>query len=381
MRQCSFFSFLNMIFRNFAKPKILLAMTNNPLKNRTFPYIIAGPCSAESREQMETIVHELSLNPKVTMVRCGIWKPRTRPGGFEGMGETALQWIREIKQQHPLLQFCCEVAKPSHIEACIRYGIDAVWIGARTSGNPFSMAELTESLRGTNMPIMVKNPMMPDINAWIGAIERCCQIGADQVIAIHRGFNVFNNLGYRNNPLWEIPMEFKRRMPEIPIICDPSHICGNSKIVADMAQTALDFNFDGLMIEVHNRPQQALTDGAQQITPYELNNLLDKLVVKHESNIPNAELNTLRSQIDTIDKEILNLVESRLALSKKIAEIKRTHNLTIYQPKRWEEVLNQKLQLADELGLSKDFVKELFERIHTESVRVQEIQTNPDCNQ
>lgn len=336
------------------------------------PIIIAGPCSVENQEQLTETVHSLSQIHEVGMIRCGVWKPRTRPGGFEGLGEAALQWISGLKQQCPSLKFCCEVAKPSHVELCEKYDIDALWIGARTSGDPFSMSELTEAMRGTQKPIMVKNPMSPDINAWIGALERCFQIGAKQVLAIHRGFDVYNNLGYRNNPLWEIPMELRRRMPEIPIICDPSHICGKSQLIADMAQTALDFNFDGLMIEVHCNPSQALTDKAQQITPTELKQILQTLVVKQENGSATDELSYLRSQIDSVDKELLKLIESRLQISLKIADVKRAHKMTTYQPKRWEAVLNKRIEMARETGLSEEFVKELFEKLHSESIRVQE---------
>lgn len=335
------------------------------------PFIIAGPCSVESQEQLTATVLALSELPEVSMIRCGVWKPRTRPGGFEGLGETALRWMRDLKKEHPLLKFCCEVAKPQHVELCEKYGIDALWIGARTAGDPFSMSELTEAMRGTSKTIMVKNPMSPDINSWIGALERCLQIGT-QVMAIHRGFDVYNNLGYRNNPLWEIPMELRRLMPDMPIICDPSHICGKSQLIADMAQTALDFNFDGLMIEVHQCPTQALTDKAQQITPEQLKQILASLVVKHESSATDDELANLRTQIDTVDKELVKLIESRLAISRKIADVKRANKMTTYQPKRWEAVLSQRLDMARQLGLSEDFVKELFEKLHSESVRIQE---------
>lgn len=336
------------------------------------PIIIAGPCSVESREQLHETALALDAIPEVGMIRCGVWKPRTRPGGFEGLGETALRWIGELRQQHPSMQFCCEVAKPAHVELCEKYGINALWIGARTAGDPFSMSELTEAMRGIRKTIMVKNPMSPDINAWIGAIERCLQIGVPKVVAVHRGFDVYNNLGYRNNPLWEIPMELRRRMPELPLICDPSHICGKGDLIADMAQTALDFNFDGLMIEVHSNPAQALTDKAQQITPAQLKAIVDRLVVKQENDATVDELNYLRTQIDTVDKELVKLIESRLAISRKIADVKRAHKMTTYQPKRWEAVLKKRLEMARQTGLSEEFVKELFEKLHSESVRVQE---------
>lgn len=340
--------------------------------NNSFPYIVAGPCSVESQEQLTSVVEALSATGRVAMIRCGVWKPRTRPGGFEGLGEQALRWMRQLKTQDPQLRFCCEVASPSHVELCLSYGIDAVWIGARTAANPFSVNELSEALRGTALPVMVKNPMMPDVNAWIGALERCIRVGSPMVVAVHRGFDVYNNLGYRNNPLWEIPMELRRRMPEMPIICDPSHICGNRDTVAAMSQTAIDFNFDGLMLEVHPHPDQALTDARQQLTPEAFVAMLDALELKHEHAGQESELALLRGQIDAVDKELLTLIGSRLEISRQIAQVKKANSLTIFQPKRWDDVLNQKLRMAEQMGLSATFVKELFEKIHAESVRVQE---------
>lgn len=340
------------------------------------PYIIAGPCSVESREQLSTIVASLSQMPQVKMIRCGVWKPRTRPGGFEGLGEPALQWISELKKEYPNTKFCCEVASTTHVELALQYGIDALWVGARTAGNPFSMTELTESLKGCDLPIMIKNPMTPDANAWIGAIERCQHVGLTHVAAIHRGFDVYNNMGYRNNPLWEVPIELHRRMPELPIICDPSHISGRSDWVAKLSQTALDFNFDGLMIEVHNQPQNALTDAQQQITPKELETLLNNLVMRQEGDSTNNDLVILREKIDLIDDDLMKLLEQRIDLVREIAKIKARQNMTIVQPKRWEEKVKNQMEHAQKLGISKDFIKELFEKIHAESVRIQETLIN-----
>ena len=340
------------------------------------PYIIAGPCSVESREQLSTIVASLSQMPKVKMIRCGVWKPRTRPGGFEGLGEPALQWIAELKKEYPSTRYCCEVASTAHVELALQYGIDAIWIGARTAGNPFSMNELTEALRGCNIPIMVKNPMTPDANAWIGAIERCQHVGLTQVAAIHRGFDVYNNMGYRNNPVWEVPIELRRRMPEIPLICDPSHISGRKDWVSKLSQTALDFNFNGLMIEVHNCPDKALTDAKQQITPNELETLLNTLIIRQEGDSTSNELTVLREKIDLIDDDLIRLLEQRIQLVHDIAKIKALQNMTIVQPKRWEEKLQQQMSYAKKLGISEDFIKELFEKIHAESVRIQETLIN-----
>ena len=340
------------------------------------PIIIAGPCSIESRTQFTSVVESLATLP-LTMIRCGVWKPRTMPGGFEGLGEEALLWIDGQKKAHPQLKFCCEVANARHVEAVLKHSIDAVWIGARTTGSPFAVEEITEALRGTSLPVYVKNSPVPDIHVWIGALERCRKVGLNNIAAIHRGFDIYNNLGYRNNPVWEIPMELHRLMPELPLICDPSHICGRRELIAQVSQTALDLHFDGLMIEVHPSPADALTDASQQITPTELSDLLSRLVVRTtETANSDDDLRALRSRIDDIDRQLLSLLADRQKASREIADIKQRENMTVFQPKRWSELLDNRTAQAKELGLDPAFVKDLYQKIHAQSVKDQETLLN-----
>lgn len=342
----------------------------NIFKTNTSPIIIAGPCSIESLSQLRQIAQDLQQNG-VMWIRGGVWKPRTRPGGFEGKGEEALQWISSLKKEFPSLRFCTEVAQPEHVEMCLKYGVDSVWIGSRTTGNPFSVGEICNALQNTQLPVLVKNPMTPDINLWIGAIERVLKAGIESVAAVHRGFSLYNNLGYRNNPLWEVPIELKRQLPELPLLCDPSHIGGKRELLPKLMQTAMDLHFDGLMIEVHPSPSSALTDAEQQLSPEEFLTILRKLSFPKESESTPSELHRLREQIDLIDSQLIQLLGERLETSKKIAEVKEQNKMAVYQPKRWEEVLERKLALAQEHGIDPSFVKELYEKIHAESVKVQ----------
>lgn len=346
------------------------------------PYIVAGPCSVEGPEQIASVALALARLPQVSMVRCGVWKPRTRPGGFEGHGEVALQWIAEcraavdaVREENGggRLLFCCEVARPEHVETVLRYGIDAVWIGARSTASPFVVQELTEALRGTKLPVMVKNAPSPDVRLWMGAMERCRQVGVEDLKAVHRGFDVYRNDGYRNNPLWEIPIELRRLMPDVPILCDPSHIAGRREPLAALSQTAMDLGFDGLMIETHPKPEKALTDAGQQISPDELAALLAGLVMRStDSRVADEELRLLREQIDYIDKDVLRLMSARFEVARQIARVKEEGNLAVFQPKRWDTVLRQRMEAAERQGVDPAFVKALFEKIHAESVRVQE---------
>ena len=340
-------------------------------KNNT-PFLIAGPCSIESRGQLEASLAAIAGIGEVDIVRCGVWKPRTRPGDFEGMGEEALRWIAELKPLYPHLRFAAEVAVPQHLELCLKYGIDAVWIGARTSGNPFSVSELCEAMKGLSIPVLVKNPLIPDIKLWAGAIERVRNVGIDDVAAVHRGFFLDNNLGYRNNPLWKIPIELKRQHPEMPLLCDPSHICGKAELVAKVAQTAMDLNFDGLMIEMHPEPEKALTDAAQQIVPKQLALLLAELRIPNKNNGTPDAMVILRHEIDDIDSGLMRLLAKRNGVSLKIAGIKKDNNMPILQLDRWEQLLGSHLAEAATLGLSEDFVRRIFEEIHSESVRLQD---------
>ena len=336
--------------------------------------IIAGPCSVESREQLRETTEALARIEQVSLIRCGVWKPRTRPGGFEGLGEPALQWMEELAAEYGV-RYCCEVARPEHVELCLRHGISTVWLGARTTGNPFMVEEICGVLRGSGMNVMVKNPMIPDVRLWIGTLERLRDAGTGNLTAIHRGFTMYNNHGYRNAPLWEIPLRLRRELPDLPILCDPSHIGGQRQLVAPIAQASMQLGYDGLMIEVHPHPDSALTDNSQQITPDELAQMLEKLLTTHRTE-GNEELLAealapLRQQIDDIDHEMLDLLARRMKLSQQIASVKQEMWTTVYQPKRWEQVLQDRLQIASSLGLNADFTKEILEKIHAESVRVQ----------
>ena len=336
------------------------------------PFVVAGPCSAESREGLRSVATALGSTGRVSMVRAGVWKPRTRPGGFEGLGEPALVWMQEL-QDETGLPFCCEVVNPKQVELCLQHHINTLWIGARTTANPFLVSELCESLRGTGVAVMVKNPVCPDVRLWLGALERLASAGISQVAAVHRGFAMYHNHGYRNAPLWEVALELRRERPDVPVLCDPSHMGGRRDLVAPLAHTAMQLAYDGLMVEVHHSPDQALTDADQQITTAELDDLLAKLPVCKSSTLssPDDPLGALRSQIDAIDRELLVLLAQRMGLSRQIAAVKRPLGLSVYQPDRWEAVVTDRLQQAEALGLDADFTKEILERIHAESVRVQ----------
>lgn len=331
--------------------------------------LIAGPCSVESKEQFFETATKLSELHQVTILRGGIWKPRTRPNGFEGIGEDGLKWMKEFSDDSGL-PFMTEVATPEHVELALRYGIDALWIGARTTANPFSMQQLADALQGIDIPVFVKNPIAADIKLWIGAFERLASSGLRHLAAIHRGFQDVNSNPYRNNPRWEIPIELHRQNPNIPIITDISHICGCRDILQQTAQKALDLATNGLMIESHCNPEVALTDAEQQITPHNLKSLLANLVIhktiKDASGM--TSLQELRNQIDIIDDELLNLLAKRSEISSKIGVIKKENNLTVLQQDRWNSILSNHIEKGKMLGLKEELVKEIFESIHKDSI-------------
>ncbi|MBR4738388.1 MAG: bifunctional 3-deoxy-7-phosphoheptulonate synthase/chorismate mutase type II [Bacteroidales bacterium] len=333
--------------------------------------IIAGPCSVESREQLREVTAALSQLPQVRLIRGGVWKPRTRPGAFEGLGEPALKWMQELSAEYGV-DYCCEVARPEHVELCLQHGIRTVWFGARTTGNPFMVEELCEALRGSGMSVLVKNPTSPDVRLWLGAIERLQTVGIGNITAVHRGFAMYHNQGYRNAPLWEVPLELRRELPDLPILCDPSHIGGRADMVAPLAQAAMQLDYDGLMVEVHPHPETAWSDSGQQLTVDELRQLLSAIETRPT---PMADETTrlapLREEIDTVDHELLTLMARRMELSRQIAGIKREQGMTVYQSKRWDAVMDDRLRLGATLGLNEEFTKELLEKIHAESVRVQ----------
>lgn len=330
--------------------------------------LIAGPCSVESREQFFETSLKLSELHQVNIIRGGIWKPRTRPNGFEGIGEDGLKWMKEISRE-TRLPVMTEVATPQHVELAIKYNIDALWIGARTTANPFSMQQLADSLVGADIPVFIKNPIAPDLKLWIGAFERLASSGLKYLVAIHRGFQDVNASPYRNNPRWEIPIELHRQNPEIPIITDISHICGCREILHTTAQKAIDLATNGLMIESHCNPETALTDAEQQITPESLKSLISNLIInKSKSHNADFLLHELRSQIDSIDEELLSLLAKRSQISTKIGVIKKENNLAVLQLDRWNTILSNYIERAKTLGLKEDMVKDIFELIHKDSI-------------
>lgn len=333
--------------------------------------LIAGPCSAESLEQLNKTAIALKKH-QPDYFRAGVWKPRTRPESFEGYGEKALQWLQYIKQTHNL-KIITEVATPHHVEQALQHNIDAIWIGARTTTNPFSIQDIAQTLKGEHLPIFVKNPLNPDLKLWIGAIERLLNSGLTNIYAVHRGFSLADNGDYRQSPLWQIPIELKRTFPEIKILCDPSHISGKRELVSTISQTAMNIGLDGLMIEVHHNPQQAQTDALQQLTPQDLDQLIENLNITNtnEDHLPQT-IDHLRSQIDDIDTQLINLLSQRMKISTQIAKVKKQTNLSVLQINRWKTLLNNRLQYSQSQGLSEKFTKEIFETIHQESVKIQD---------
>lgn len=330
--------------------------------------LIAGPCSVESREQIFDTAKKLYELHRVNILRGGIWKPRTRPNGFEGIGEEGLKWMKEISND-TRLPVMTEVATPQHVELALKYNVDALWIGARTTANPFSMQQLADALEGCDVPVFVKNPIAPDLKLWIGAFERLASSGLRHLAAIHRGFQDTNAAPYRNNPRWEIPIELHRQNPDIPIITDISHICGCRDLLHDTAQKALDLATNGIMIESHCNPEKALTDVEQQLTPENLKSMLDNLII-HKSKSNNADflLREMRTQIDNIDDELLQLLAKRSEISSKIGVIKKENNLTVLQLNRWNTMLSNYIEKGKTLGLKEELVKEIFELIHKDSI-------------
>jgi len=337
----------------------------------TKPLIIAGPCSAESQEQL--LATAKGLEDKATIFRAGVWKPRTRPNSFEGVGQKALEWLKVVKQETSL-KVATEVANAQHVEACLKVDIDVLWLGARTTVNPFYVQEIAEALRGVDVKVMIKNPLHPELSLWMGAIERLNQVGISQLSAIHRGFFTLEKSAFRNEPKWEIPIKLKRLVPELPIICDPSHISGAPQMLSEVSQTAMDLNMDGLMIETHHNPSIALSDAQQQITPNELGVLLDNLILRTSTNT-NTEfrtlLNNLRTEIDAIDKKLVDIVGQRTEIVREIGRYKKENAVTILQIERWFEILKSRKDWGHDTNLDPQMVGELFELIHKHSVLTQ----------
>lgn len=332
------------------------------------PLVIAGPCSAESEEQVLETARALAKQG-VKVFRAGIWKPRTKPGGFEGVGNIGLEWLQKVKKETGMY-VATEVATRNHVEAALAHDIDILWIGARTSVNPFAVQEIADSLEGIDIPVLIKNPVNPDLELWIGAIERIYNAGIKRIGAIHRGFSTYDKKLYRNLPQWNIPIELRRRLPELPLICDPSHIGGKRELIAPISQQAMDLNFDGLIIETHCKPDCALSDKDQQVTPDALEYILNMLVIRHV-NQTTESLTILRRQIDQIDESILELLAKRMRVSREIGQFKKENNLSILQTPRYGELLDKRGALAEALDLNSEFVKQIWKEIHEESVRQQ----------
>lgn len=332
------------------------------------PLVIAGPCSAESREQVVKTAEAVSA-AGIPVFRAGIWKPRTRPGGFEGIGREGLEWLKEVKDKTGML-VTTEVATPYHVEDALKGGMDILWIGARTTVNPFAVQEIADSLKGVDVPVLVKNPINPDIELWCGAIQRLGAAGISEIGLIHRGFSSYEEKLYRNSPIWQIPIEMKRRFPEMCLICDPSHISGRRDLVPQLCQQAMDLNFDGLMIETHCSPDCALSDARQQLLPEELQEMLKKLVIRENSDMTGA-LSIFRSRIDIIDHSLLDLLSERMRISREIGAYKKAHHIPVLQNSRYDTILQESVQIGKELNLDSDFVALLIKAIHEESIKQQ----------
>ncbi len=337
------------------------------------PFIIAGPCSAESEEQVRATASYLISTGKVSLMRAGIWKPRTRPGTFNGHGVKALKWLELAKKEYGL-RTAVEVASPKHLEAALKHGIDVVWLGARTVSNPFSVEEISEALRGVDIPVMIKNPLSPDIDLWQGAVERVHAAGVRRIAAVHRGFSPFERTLYRNMPKWEIPIELRQRINNLPVICDPSHISGRSDFVPEISQKALDMTMSGLMIEVHPDPPKALSDSAQQLTFRQFGDLMESLIIRKstidDKGIRN-QLTELRNQIDSIDYQLIDLLAERIRISRKMGEYKFRNNITVLQMERWLEILKTRTEQGIMLNLDSSYIERVLTLLHQESIRIQ----------
>ena len=344
-----------------------LEKLNLPSDNER-PFVIAGPCSAETEEQVMETATQLAMKGCHNF-RAGVWKPRTKPGGFEGNGEKALPWMQRVKQETGM-NVATEVATPEHVELALKYGIDILWIGARTSANPFAMQALADALKGVDAPVFVKNPVNPDLELWIGALERLNQAGVKRLAAIHRGFSSYEQKIYRNNPMWQIPIELHRRIPDLPIISDPSHIGGRRELIAPLCQQAMDLGFDGLIVESHCDPDKAWSDAKQQVTPDVLDYILSLLIIRDEHTTAEG-LTQMRKQIDELDTQIMDILAKRMRVCREIGHYKKEHNMTVLQASRYNEILNKRGVQGTLCGMAPDFVAKVFESIHEESVRQQ----------
>lgn len=351
-----------------------LSSWNLPFYDGKSPILIAGPCSVETEEQVRIIAEKLKRTKIVHLLRGGVWKPRTRPNSFEGNGEIALQWLAQMKKDIEM-SFSLEVATAEHVELALKYGADVLWIGARTTVNPFSVQEIADALRGVDIPVMVKNPINPDLQLWIGALERVNKAGITKLAAIHRGFSNYETVQYRNSPRWEIPMQLMAAAPNLPVICDPSHISGKREYIQEIAQQAMNYGMDGLMIETHPDPDKAWSDAAQQITPATLTELIAALNLPERSidemNHQENELVHLRRIIDSIDEELLQILAKRANIIKEIGAYKKMNNITIFQPDRWAEILQTRMALAKKLKMDESYIRRVLVEVHKEAIQIQ----------
>lgn len=352
------------------------------IKTGKEPLLIAGPCSAETEDQLVATAHLLAATGKVSALRAGIWKPRTRPGEFEGIGSIGLEWLKRAKEETGL-PTAVEVATAKHVEEALKMGVDILWVGARSTVNPFTVQEIADALKGVDVPVMVKNPVNPDLSLWIGALERINNAGITKLAAIHRGFSSYEKSAFRNEPMWDIAIQLKTLAPELPIINDPSHITGNRSLIGYISQKALDLDMQGLMIESHIDPTVAWTDAAQQVTPAALAEIIDHLALR-KPEISNAEvkdaLSELRAKIDKIDDLLIQKAAERMQISEKIGQYKKDNGITILQVNRWDEILNKRTAYAKALKLSPEFTEKLLELLHAESIRRQTEVMNKDEN-
>ena len=341
---------------------------NLPGVEPTRPIVLAGPCSAETEEQVISTAKSLA-DYGIKIFRAGIWKPRTKPGGFEGNGEKALPWLQRVKQETGMLT-ATEVATPQHVELAMKYGIDLLWVGARTAANPFAVQELADSLRGLDIPVLVKNPVNPDLELWIGALERINGAGITRLGVIHRGFSSYDKKIYRNLPMWQIPIELRRRYPSLPIFCDPSHMGGRRDLIAPLCQQAMDLGADGLIVESHCDPDKAWSDASQQVTPGVLDFILQLLVIRDET-VTTENISGLRHQIDEIDNALIELLAKRMRISREIGQYKKEHDMTVLQTHRYAEIIEKRGVQGSLCGIDPSCTKQIFEAIHSESVRQQ----------
>ena len=332
------------------------------------PLVIAGPCSAETEDQVMDTAKQLAKNG-IKVFRAGVWKPRTKPGGFEGNGVAALPWLQQVKKETGML-VATEVATAKHVEEALKYGVDLLWIGARTTADPFAVQEIADTLKGVDMHILVKNPVNPDLELWIGALQRINNAGIKRLGAIHRGFSTYDKKLYRNLPQWHIPIELHRRIPELPIICDPSHISGRRDLISPLCQQAMDLQFDGLIIESHCDPDHAWSDASQQLTPDVLSLILNNLVIR-ETNQTTENLAELRKQIDEIDMDLTEMLAKRMRVAREIGIYKKEHEMAILQTQRYDEIINKRVEAGSAMEMDGEFMKVVFEAIHAESVRQQ----------